>query len=1192
MSGERAPLALFEPYLPAVASHPAVSRGEPLTRDAVTLFLDIAGFTGLSERLARQGTAGTEQLGGIVRQVIGGALDIAVGHGGDALAFGGDAITVAFGGDEAGWSQAARCAADVIALVEATSAGLAAPEPAEITVRVGISGGRVTSLVVPGESRHVIVHLGPGLDRAVAAAGRSEPGGLEVAREQLTRSLILEHGPVPPWAPRVLHPVLASRVARAAPTPDEHRRVTTLFLALPETDDRDAGALRELSRFVAYAADTLTGAGGDILQCTGGDKGIVLFAVFGAPVAHPDDAARVVHAIERLRRNTGVSFAAGVATGLAFAATFGGRSRRFVSALGDTTNRAARLMAAAAPGSTLIDESTRDAVDSRVRVGEIQPLTVKNRREAVMVAVVAGIERPQGAFETDGDTPLVGRADELAAAERLFDRAAAAGSALHLVGEAGCGKSRLAAEIARRADVRGLAVRAGRFEAFGTGQPLGPLAAVVRDRPGCSPITSADDLAAAIDEVRPGDRSLLPLVGPLVGAPAPETAATAQLSDEERSELGRKLICDLLCACSTPTLLLLEDLHWADEPSLRLLADLVPRLAETPVLLVTTRRPGDLALDPPGVEVGDMTPDQLASIVRDTWGRLGGAELPQEYVDGLVARASGSPLFAQTVTEVVRRGYRPGVPLPQPPMPDALLPFVTARLDALGDSAQSTALRAAVLGRPTSSLELATVFECDVSEVAEDVSLLAEAGIAQSAGGRESLMRLRHPAVANALLARASHADRAPLHERVCRYLVGAGAPASEVARQLEHCDLPDLERHWYRAARLEAVARWALEDARHWGELALRAAAADVASADALALAELEQQLGEHARAAARLEGLEGPDVERLLGRIAFETGHPATAVDHLERAERGGARGPAVSWPLTMALCELGRFEDARQRAEVQLAAAQGDPQMRLDALANLGVVEFREGDMIRASHVLEEAQEIAAELGDVLRLAHVTGDLAGARFQTGRLAEAVSLLDDAAALAERLGARRLVTMVLGNVTHLRLAGGDLDGAARAAVASADAALAIGDVAIALDRLQVPAVVAELDADFGRAAHWWRDHASLEERLGRPHDAAVSWLRCATTLAAGGHLGEARLAVERAAVVAGGAEIPEIADYRIRAEEAIAGRYQPPPEAETAAIELPLLDADLPVVTPEVVDELFARIGRRLDLAVTPGI
>jgi class 3 adenylate cyclase/tetratricopeptide (TPR) repeat protein len=1176
VSGEPAPLGLFEPYLPAVASHPAVSRGEPLSCDAVTLFLDIAGFTGLSERLARQGTAGTEQLGELVRQVIGGALDIAVGYGGDALAFGGDAVTVAFAGGESGWDRAQRCADGVIALV--------ASGPAEITVRVGISGGRVTSLVAPGQSRHVMVHLGPGLDRAVAAAGRAERGEAEVARQRLGESAPLDPGPMPEWAPRVLHPVLASRVARAAPAPDEHRRVTTVFLSLPDTDDRAAAALGELSRFVSSAADVLAAAGGDILQCTGGDKGIVLFAVFGAPVAHPDDAARAVHAIERLRTDTAVPFAAGVATGLAFAASFGGRSRRFVSALGDTTNRAARLMASAAAGSTLIDESTLDAVGGRVRVGGLQQLQVKNRQEAVTVATVAGIDTPQHTFETDGDTPMVGRADELAAVERLFD---GVGRALHLVGEAGSGKSRLAAEIVRRADVRDLAVRAARFEAFGTGQPLAPFAGFVRDRPGCDRIDSAEALAVAIDDVRPGDRPLMPLVAPLVGVPAAETAATAQLSEEERSELGRKLVCDLICACATPTLLLLEDLHWADEPSLRLLSDLMPRLAGTPMLLVTTRRPGKLALGLPGLAVGDMTAEQLASIVRDTWARLGGAELPQEYVDQLLARAGGSPLFAQTVTEVVRRGYRPGVPLPQPPMPDALLPFVTARLDALGDSVQTTALRAAVIGRPTSSRELAHVFGCEVSGVAADVALLAEAGIAQSAGGSESLMQLRHPAVAGALLTRASHADRAPLHELVCRYLVETDAPASEIARQLEHCDLPDLERLWYRAARQEAESRWALGDARHWAELALRSAAPGAAGADALALAELEQQLGEHAAAAARLAGLEGPDVERLLGRIAFETGDPVAAVEHLERAERDGARGPAVSWPLTMALCELGRFDDARERAEAQLAREEGGRQMRLDALANLGVVEFRQGDMSRASQVLEEAREIAAEVGDVLRLAHVTGDLAGTRFQTGRMAEALSLLDEAAALAERLGARRLVAMVLGNVTHLRLAGGDLDGAVRAAVASAEAALAFGDVAIALDRLQIPPVVAELEGNFGGAARWWRLHATLEERLGRPQDAAVSWLRCATTAAAEGGTEQARQAIARAESAAGDAETPETAEHLSRARDAVAGRYRPPPEAETAAIDLPPLDANLPPVTPEVVDELFETIGRRLDAA-----
>ena len=84
-----------------------------------------------------------------------------------------------------------------------------------------------------------------------------------------------------------------------------------------------------------------------MLQCTGGDKGILLIAAFGVPVAHPDDAGRAVHAVERLRGATDVPFAAGVSTGLAFTAAFGGETRAFRSVLGDSTNLAARLMAAA-----------------------------------------------------------------------------------------------------------------------------------------------------------------------------------------------------------------------------------------------------------------------------------------------------------------------------------------------------------------------------------------------------------------------------------------------------------------------------------------------------------------------------------------------------------------------------------------------------------------------------------------------------------------------------------------------------------------------------------------------------------------------------------------------------------------------------------------------------------------------------
>jgi class 3 adenylate cyclase len=128
-------------YLPKVASTPELARLDHLTRNRVTLFLDIAGFTGLSEDLARHGTAGTEQLGTIVRRVIGGSIDIVTAHGGDAIAFGGDAITVTF----TGLDDAREAAGELVALVADASGTETLAGPVELDVRVGISGGSVTS---------------------------------------------------------------------------------------------------------------------------------------------------------------------------------------------------------------------------------------------------------------------------------------------------------------------------------------------------------------------------------------------------------------------------------------------------------------------------------------------------------------------------------------------------------------------------------------------------------------------------------------------------------------------------------------------------------------------------------------------------------------------------------------------------------------------------------------------------------------------------------------------------------------------------------------------------------------------------------------------------------------------------------------------------------------------------------------
>jgi tetratricopeptide (TPR) repeat protein len=660
-------------------------------------------------------------------------------------------------------------------------------------------------------------------------------------------------------------------------------------------------------------------------------------------------------------------------------------------------------------------------------------------------------------------------------------------------------------------------------------------------------------------------------------------------------------VVDVLCTVTAPCLLVFEDVHWADEASTKVLAAIADRGADAPLGVVATRRatPPAFTDAPEGgnvtsIALNELSADELATVVRDTWSRLGGGELPASYIATVVERSAGSPLFAATVAELVRRSFQPGRPLPPVPLPDELLPFLTAHLDELGDGPQRVALCSAVLGRGAPAAELAAVFGLDRGETHRDLRALIHAGIARPDTRRVEAVWLRHATVAEALLARASHADRAPLHARVCSYLVDVGASAREVARHLEHCSLPDLELAGYRGARTEAWSTSALVEARHWGELALSAGGGPE---DLVALAEIEQQLGECELAAERLATL-GPDaalqgtVERLLGRIAFETGRLDDAIEHLERAEQAGERGAPVSWPLTMALCDLGQFDKAQERATEQLrAAGHDDRQLRLDALANLGVVAVRKGDLPAAAAAIEEARKLAAELGDLVRLAHVTGDLAGVRFTAGRVAEAAVLLAEATALAHSLGARRLVAMTLGNLTHVRLAGGDRDGAVRTAAASVRACLAIRDVGIALDCLQGLVIATELAGELDRAALLWRRHALLEETLGRRHDAAVSWLRAAALLAACDDTAEGRAAITRADSDASDLATAELDLHRQRALAALRGELTTPPEQATAHVNLPPLDAALPAVTPETVDQLFAAVARHVQALAHPG-
>ena len=585
--------------------------------------------------------------------MIGGAIEAVTLQGGDAVAFGGDAITAAFAAPAAA-DRALRAAEDVIRLVDEARGMPTMDGPLDVAVRVGISAGRVTSLVCPARDRHVLAHIGPGLDAAVIAQEQAAPGGIVVDPAVAEAEIdALELGGFPAWAGRVLHPVTTSRLLAGGTIPDEHRRLTTAFLSLPPIDDRDPDALSGLAEFARAAADLIGETGGDLLQCTGGDKGVVLHAVFGVPVAHPDDAVRAVHFVERMRA-TGARFGAGVATGLVFAAAFGGATRSFLTGLGDATNLAARLMAAAGDGHTLVDGPTSEALAESVRLGGGRQIAVKGKADAIAVSEVLGLTSAQGRFDGAGDTAVVGRTAELAAADALLAGVVAgSGGSLWLAGAAGSGKSRLVREVVRRARVRGIDAIYGVFEAFGLGQPLGPFAELLRRRLGGS-IAGTDELADRVAAIRPDARPLAGLLAPFLGIS--DSARVGM--DAERGELARGLAVDLLCSDPEPALVVLEDAHWADEASRQLLAELLPRL---PVHLARGHqsRSGGTPMRPAIARRTWCSPsspsDDLATVVRDTWGRLGGGALPPR-----VRRHAGGAIVRQPALR--RVGHRARTP--------------------------------------------------------------------------------------------------------------------------------------------------------------------------------------------------------------------------------------------------------------------------------------------------------------------------------------------------------------------------------------------------------------------------------------------------------------------------------------------------------------------------------------------------
>jgi class 3 adenylate cyclase/tetratricopeptide (TPR) repeat protein len=529
-----------------------------------------------------------------------------------------------------------------------------------------------------------------------------------------------------------LMPATAASASPAAPPPPaapaiaERRLVSVLFADLvgftSVSEARDSEEVRELlSRYFDACRRLIELYGGTVEKFIGD----AVMAVWGTPTATEDDAERAVRAaldlvaaVSALGDEVGVPdlhARAGVLTGEA-TVTVGADGQGMVA--GDLVNTAARIQGLAEPGRVVVGETTRRTTEPTIVYEDAGTHELKGKsglyRLWRAVRVVSGA---RGALKSEGlEAPFVGRDRELRLIKDLFHGCADEGRA-HLVsvtGIAGIGKSRLVWEFYKYFD--GLAQiiywHRGRCLSYGEGVTYWALADMVRmrcriaeDEP---PASALAKLQAVLDEhVSDEDerRFLEPRVAHLIGLEEGSAFAREDLFAAWRTFFER-------LADAYPTLLVFEDMQWADASLLDFIEYLLDWSRQSPLFVVTAARP-ELQERRPTWGAGKrnftslyLEPLPEASMRALLEGLVPG--LPDSLRDQILARAEGVPLYAmETVRMLLDRGhlvregsvYRPAGPVEALEVPETLHALIAARLDGLSDEERRVVQDGAVLGK-------------------------------------------------------------------------------------------------------------------------------------------------------------------------------------------------------------------------------------------------------------------------------------------------------------------------------------------------------------------------------------------------------------------------------------------------------------------------------------------------------------
>jgi DNA-binding SARP family transcriptional activator len=882
--------------------------------------------------------------------------------------------------------------------------------------------------------------------------------------------------------------------ATASPEPEARKIVTVLFAdvvassALARQLDPER-LKRVMGRFFAMASDVIASHGGTVEKFIGDE----VMAVFGVPRVHEDDAARAVRAAlelragladlnEELQRDWGVGLS--VRTGVNTGEVVTGDPSQGRLVTGHAVGVAEHLQQAAPPNEIIVGERTAAAArgafeftDAAVVQAKGSPEGLRSRR---VVRALSDVPlRGASAVAAQGLTPVfVGRSAELSLLQSMYDRVVQGEVAqvVEVVGDPGVGKTTLLEAMRERMGDRGRWY-VGRCQAYGRATTYRPLAEILRQYLGLRTIDPGD-----VVRDRLGRRSILALA---FGLELDEELHPAE-AQERLHEAWLELLEEL--AAERPAVVVIEDLHWADDVLLELL-ERIARHAGGPLLLVVTARP-DLR-ERSSAWTGNVSRLRLEPLSRreadEMLTELAGP-LPDQLRNFVLTQAEGNPFFVEeALASLLDRGVlrgRPGSWTVQEdprelPVPDTVQSLIASRMDLLPPDDKRALQAASVVGR--------TFWEAAVRELLDspeaEVSRLEERGFVrprlESSLDDEREYVFKHALTREVAYASLPLAGRARLHAHLAEWLERTGRATEEHAPLLAHhygeavapavADLAwgdDAERaselrasavRWLRRAAELLVGRYEIEDAVALLHEAL------ALERDDHARTELWLALAQACRLRYDTDGFR-TGMEQAL---ALEPPEPVTAEIYAELAAAGSApelwrEPPGADLVERWTEEALARDPGARARALALIARARTSPSVALAATNEAVVLAEGIDDPTLTWRACEARADVAVAAGalDELRL-WVDRSLAVgpaildphareaqllyaviAYLRCGRITEARRLAAEHDAVAARLSPHQEVHAVAANLMVETIAG-DWD-AARELSTRAEAATA----------------------------------------------------------------------------------------------------------------------------------------------------